>query len=163
MGGYGSTRWGWRTTRATTDEVIALDVRALARRRYFTAGPGEAAAGIEAWRCNGDEIARVGVHYRGDDPSAVSLEYQMCWLGEEWHIIRERIELVHTSCPFGGTRRWFVCPGCGVRRALLFCVGGLFCCRVCHGLAYRSTRQTLGERARRREEKRQQRTSAAPW
>jgi hypothetical protein len=163
MGGYGSTRWGWRTTRATTDEVIALDVRALARRRYFTAGPGKAAAGIETWRGNGDEIACVGVHYRGDDPSAVILEYQMCWPGEERHTIRERVQLDYTPCPFGGVRRWFECPGCGRRCALLFCVEELFRCRVCHGLAYRSTRQTPNERTRRREEKRQQRTIAAPW
>ncbi len=144
MGGYGSTCWGWRSTRATTDEFLALDIRALARRGYFTAEPGEVATGIEAWSCDGEEVGRVGIHYRGDVPHVMILEYRVRRHDEDWRTIREQIGLDRTRCTFGGSRTWFVCPGCRKRRAVLICVGGVFQCRVCHDLAYRSTREEPG-------------------
>jgi hypothetical protein len=161
MGGFGSTRWGWRTTRATTDGLLALDVRSLARYGYFAAGSGEVITGSEAWRYHGEEVGRIGVHYRGDDPQAVNLEYQAYRPGEAWQTIRERVELGRTPCTFGGARRWFICPGCGRRCALLYCVGGLFRCRHCHDLAYCSTRHPLSERARRYPEKEGQQLGSA--
>jgi hypothetical protein len=141
MGGYGSTRWSWRSTRATTDEFLALDVRTLARRGYFSVKPGDVATGTEGWRCDGEEIGRVGLHYRSDMPHVMTLEYRLRRPGEDWHTVRERVGLDRTSCTLGGSRPWFVCPGCRTRRAVLFCVGGVFRCRVCHDLAYRSTRE----------------------
>src|SRR5688572_15641930 len=132
MGGHGSTRWGWRSTRATTDAFLALDVRALARRGYFSAGPGEVATGIEAWSCDGEEVGGVGVHYCGDVPHAMILEYRVRRAEEDWYIIREWVGLDRTRCKLGGSRPWFVCSGCRTRRAVLFCVGGVFRCRLCH-------------------------------
>src|SRR5215210_7714762 len=146
MGGFGSTRWGWRSTRATTDEFLALDVRALARRGYFAAKPGAVVTGIEAWICAGEEVGRVSVYYGGDVPHFMTLEYRVRRPDEEWHTIRERVGLERTPCTLGGSRPWFVCPGCGTRRAVLFCVGGVFRCRVCHDLAYRSMREPSGKR-----------------
>ncbi len=49
----------------------------------FAAGPGEGATGIETWRYDGKEVGRVGVRYHGDDPQAVTLEYRVCWPGED--------------------------------------------------------------------------------
>jgi hypothetical protein len=140
MGGYGSTRWGWRSTRATTDEFPALDVRALARRGYFSIGPGETAKGVEIWTSRGSVVGQISVEYRGADSQIVTLEYRVRRAAEDWRAIQERVGLDRTRCKFGGSRPWFVCPGCRIRRAVLFCVGGVFRCRVCHDLAYRSTR-----------------------
>jgi hypothetical protein len=140
MGGYGSTRWGWRSTRATTDEFPALDVRALARRGYFSAGPGQVALGTETWCCDGKEVGRVDVIYRGDEVDAMTLEYVACQTNGNCQVLRERVGLDRTRCALGGSRPWFVCSGCRMRRAVLFCVHGVFRCRVCHDLAYRSTR-----------------------
>jgi hypothetical protein len=141
MGGFGSTRWGRQSTRATTEGLLALDVRVLGRRGYFTAGPGEVAEGVEIWSSRGSEVGRISVEYRGADPQIVTLEYRVRRPEEDWHTIQERVELNRTRCTFGGSRPWFVCPGCRMRRAVLFCVGGVFRCRVCHDLAYRSTRE----------------------
>jgi hypothetical protein len=149
VGGYGSTRWGWRSTRVTTDEVPALDVRALARRGYFSAGPGHVAEGLEVWSSRDSAVGRIGVEFRGDEPHVITLEYHVCRSEEDRYTIRERVGLDRTRCTFGGSRPWFVCPGCGTRRAVLFCVGGMFRCRVCHDLAYRSTREPSGKRVRR--------------
>jgi hypothetical protein len=148
MGGYGSTRWGWRSTRATTGEFLALDVRALARRGYFTTEPGAVVTGIEAWSYDGEEVGRVGVRYCRDDPHVITLEYRVRRPDEDGYTVQERVGLDRTRYTFGGLP-WFLCPGCGTRRAMLFCVGGLFRCRVCHDLAYRSTREPSAKRARR--------------
>ncbi len=99
--------------------------------------------GIEAWSCDGEEVGQVGVYYGGEVPHIITLEYQVRRPEEDGDTIRERVGLDRTRCPFGGSRPWLVCPGCGTRRAVLFCVGGLFRCRVCHDLAYRSTRESL--------------------
>ena len=59
-------------------------------------------------------------------------------------LIREPIPLTSTNCHGGGRRRWFLCPGCGSRRAILYLGQELFRCRSCHGLAYASQYQARG-------------------
>jgi hypothetical protein len=45
-----------------------------------------------------------------------------------------------TELPSGGRRWWWVCPGCGRRRAMLYLRDEppRLSCRVCQGLKYRS-------------------------
>jgi hypothetical protein len=124
---------------------LALDVRALARRGYFAAKPGEVATGIEAWTCDGQEVGQVGLRYGGEMPHVITLEYRVRRPDEDWHTVREQVGLEQTPSNFGGMRRWFVCPGCGTRRAMFYCVSGIFRCRLCHDLAYRSTRESAGK------------------
>ncbi len=150
MGGFGSTRWLWSMTRQTTDDLLALDVRFLARHGYFVAGPGELAAGVVTWTWRGHVTGLINVEHRGGDPDAVTLDYRVRRPGEGWRLVRERIALDRTACNFGGSRPWFRCPGCGTRRAVLYGAGGQFRCRACHDLAYRSTREGAIERHRRR-------------
>jgi hypothetical protein len=60
-----------------------------------------------------------------------------------------------TPCNFGGSRPWFLCPGCGRRAAILYAAslesGAL--CRLCAKLVYQSQREDPIARARRRAEK----------
>jgi hypothetical protein len=98
------------------------------------------ALGTETWCCDGEEVGRVDVIFRGDEVDAMTLEDVACQTNGDCHMVRERVGLDQTRCTLGGSRPWFVCPGCGTRRAVLFCIGGVFRCRVCHDLAYRSTR-----------------------
>lgn len=162
MGGLGSGRWDWTRTRATTDGLMALDVRDLARGGLFTAVPGFVAAGMVAWSRSGEAAGEIGVTYRGDDPDAVVLDYHAGRPGEEWQRVRERVPLDRTPCHLGGSRSWFLCPGCGSRRAVLQCVDGLFRCRGCQDLAHGSTREAARERARRRAGKLMARLGADP-
>lgn len=48
------------------------------------------------------------------------------------------IQIKYSKCNFGGSRPWFVCPGCGNRKGTLFCpnAGSQYLCRDCHGLRY---------------------------
>lgn len=50
-----------------------------------------------------------------------------------------QVKFQETACNYGGTRKWFVCPGgCGRRARKLYRWQGVWRCRKCHGLAYRS-------------------------
>jgi hypothetical protein len=148
MGGVGSTRWGWRSTRATTDTALALDVRVLARNGSFAAKHGDVARSIISWTSPCQESGQIGVEYVGTNPRRITLHYLVQIPGGQRRQVAEPIEVTRTHCHFGGQRVWFICPGCGARRALLHAVGGVFRCRVCHDLAYRSTRAPSVTRAK---------------
>src|SRR5215218_3439514 len=145
MGGYGSGRWAWARTRATTDGLLRLDVRRLARDGCLRPGRWDV-----AWRRGEEVLGRIAVIGRRDDPPEVTLEYRVRAGDGPWEPMRERIGLERTPCRYGGERPWFRCPGCGRRRAVLYSVGGRFRCRGCHDLAYGSTREGAGERDHRR-------------
>ena len=51
-----------------------------------------------------------------------------------------RVYLTATPCHFGGQRYWFQCPlnTCNRRVGVLYMANGLFGCRHCHNLTYRS-------------------------
>ncbi len=154
MGGLGSGRWGWERTRETTEGLLWLDVRYLARRGLFAVKPGHLATDSVEWSRGGKPSGNITVVYAGDDPDAVILDYSVrADAGKPWVPVRERIGLERTPCRYGGSRPWFRCPGCKRRRAVLYSVGGRFRCRGCHDLAYESTREDVGERARRRADK----------
>jgi len=55
-----------------------------------------------------------------------------------------------TPCNFGGERRWFLCPGCSRRVAVLCGVNEVFRCRLCHRLPYLSQNTTVLRRLIRR-------------
>ncbi len=150
MGGYGSGRWGWSHTRETTDGLLWLDVRDLARRGLFAAGPGQIATGSIAWSRRGETTDWIRVACAGDEPDTVLLDYQTWRPGEAWKPVRERVLIERTPCRYGGSRPWFRCSRCGSRRAVLYSVGGHFRCRACHDLAYGSTRDADHARAQRR-------------
>jgi len=66
--------------------------------------------------------------------------------------------LAWTACNFGGSRPWFVCPGCDQRAAILYwdeedMPAGELLCRRCLDLGYRSQREDEIDRAKRRIEK----------
>ena len=163
MGGFGSGRWGWRWTRETTDGLLWLDVRDLARRGNLAAPPGCEAIGTLSWTRRGEPAGSIAVRYRASDPDAIVLDYRTRGPGDgEWRDVRERVRLDRTPCHYGGSRPWFLCPGCGARRAVLYSVGGRFRCTRCHDLAHASTREQPWDRATRRADKLRRRIGCEP-
>lgn len=163
MGGYGSSRWGWQQTRADTDGLLWLDVRTLARWGFFSVRPGQIACGPVSWSRRGEITDWITVRYDGNDPDAVSLDYSTRPWGElAWQSVHERIALTRTACHYGGSRPWFLCPGCGSRRAVLYSVGGTFRCRACHDLAYSCTRESSTDRAFRRSQEARKKLLTGP-
>ncbi len=132
MGGYGSTRWSMVVTRVSTEGVLRLDVRSLARDGCLL--PGTSAT--ITW----SEGASITTEVGSDAPSVIILEYCVSTDGRLWLQVRNQIPLTTTPCIFGGVRDWFACPGCGGRCAILYALKGHFQCRACNRLAYASTR-----------------------
>ena len=57
------------------------------------------------------------------------------------------VALTGSPCHFHGERTWFECPKCSRRAGVLFLRGGLFLCRRCQKIRYRSqsfSRTVLG-------------------
>ena len=75
-------------------------------------------------------------------------------IGEEFkqELAELGVSIDSTPQPFGGVRRWFVCPepGCRRRCAILYLAKEGLACRVCAKLAYRSQRMRPHARMRRR-------------
>lgn len=70
------------------------------------------------------------------DAQPVRIDSRSSWLRglRAIRVDGQLIEIVTTPCNFGGERRWFLCPGCGRRCAILrtglrcnICVGGRHC------------------------------------
>lgn len=145
MGGYFSTRWGGERTRLDTAGLMKLDIRILRRQGALRPGTWS----TQTWSRRGDPVGTINVRVALDGAS-LTLIYRTRQPGEEWQDVAETIDLVATPCNYGGERSWFLCPGCGTRRGVLFSVGGRFRCRQCHDLAYTSTREDAMDRATRR-------------
>jgi len=65
----------------------------------------------------------------------------------------QTVLLERTSCTYGGTRPWFVCPIRGERVAVLYLRGGRFACRQCQRLSYLSQSGDAIDRSWRRQQK----------
>lgn len=144
MGGFGSGR---HSGKDCTDDMRALDVRELQRRRLLT--PGNSLTW--SWSRNGETTATINLTVRAD---RVSLHYRQRERGGDWRPMNYPVRLAWTACNFGGRRAWWLCPaaGCGRRVAVLF-GGAVFACRHCHRLAYRCQRETDDDRTTRRAER----------
>lgn len=134
MGGPGSSRWTTTVSRLTTDGLLRLDVRALARAGALQ--PGVSAT--VRW----DGLVSVTTSVAPEAPDGLVVAYGVWADTGAWMPVTERLQLSRTLSTFGGDRPWFLCPNCGSRRAVLYGVGGWFRCRECHHLTYPSTRAT---------------------
>jgi hypothetical protein len=61
------------------------------------------------------------------------------------------VPLAHTPCHYGGTRPWFLCPGCGRRVAVLYLLHSRFVCRRCGDVGYIVEHLSKEQRRQRRE------------
>jgi len=152
MGGYGSGRPG--SGRPETDGLLFLDIRYLRRAGFFRAGRDRSYCDSVAWSRRGEPSGTISVIVPASEapyPPEILLSYRTkTWSETAWTAVDERVAIETTPCHHGGERPWLRCPRCGGRRAVLFCVGGRFRCRACHGVAYSSTRETVTDRATRR-------------
>ena len=98
-----------------------------------------------SWGTNGDR-GSVGcvVDLSEDDPSVRFHYTQTDNYSDEKKDFDYKVQLVETSCHFGGTRYWFKCHlyksgvYCGRRVGVLYKDGDWFGCRHCYELTYSS-------------------------
>jgi hypothetical protein len=144
MGGMNSGRRDQGGKRITSD-CHSLDVRLFQRDGVLVAGRSF----TTSWMRNGKAIASIQVKVEAD---RVILDYRHQRDGDEWKSQNYPVRIEWTSCNYGGSRAWFLCPaqGCGRRVAKLFLGSAIFACRHCYKLAYASQRETYDDRAARR-------------
>ncbi|MEO6322750.1 MAG: hypothetical protein ABIR56_18895 [Polaromonas sp.] len=124
-------------SKSCTEDYRALDVRKINRAGRLT--PGSACSWV--WSRNGETVATINM-LAGID--SVTLNYRQRAHGGEWKDMVYPVRLAYTPCNLGGHRVWWQCPaaGCNRRVAVLYGGTGIFACRHCYRLAYRSQRET---------------------
>lgn len=130
MGGAGSGN-RWRNGVCQKCEDL-LDLRISDLRKGGLLAPGR--RGELTWNVGGRPSASIRIF---TDEDSLELTCQRRGPAQEWRCVREVIALVSTRQHFGGERRWFICPCCNRKCAVLHDGTG-FRCRVCLDLSYRS-------------------------
>jgi hypothetical protein len=139
----------------------AIDVNRLLREGCLREGW----TGGWLWTCDGETVASINLRAEHD---RLHLDYRVRIGGGEWEDIAETVRIVRTTCRFGGTRPYFICPGvvnsvaCGRRVAKLHGLGRYFLCRQCYRLAHASQSEGEWDRALRRANKIRQQLGGKP-
>jgi len=143
MGGPGSGPYSF-LAKETTSECRQLDVRRWQRQGLLE--PGQSF--VCNWQQEAEIVASVEVHA---EPDHVILGHERDGNTDDLKYLRYSVWIDWTPCHYGGKRAWFLCPvpGC-MRRAAILYWAGVFACRSCHQLVYRSQRETASKRALRR-------------
>lgn len=138
MGGFGSGRHGGKST---TGDMLALDIRRLARDGLLNPG----LSFNWKWSRGGEAVGNINIRTGAD---CVTLDYRSRERGGDWQAMNYPVRLTWTPCTYGGQRAWWLCPamGCGRRVAVLY-GGKVYACRHCHQLAYRTQREQAHDRA----------------
>lgn len=155
MGGFNSGRHGGKLT---TGDMRPLDIRELARDGLLVSGTaflwtwsrGDGKIfSIQVWPVEGDGVRLT---YRKRDHGA-----------DDWKDMDYSVRVVWTDCALGGQRPWWQCPaaGCGRRVAVLY-GGGVYACRHCHHLAYRTQREQAYNRSSSKADRIRKRLGWAP-
>jgi len=131
MGGPGSGNWYRWNVKETTESHHSIDIYFLRKRGCLMPGT----MGTLSWSHHGRQTGVIG--YRMETERVI-LNYRHRSNGGDWEDVEQEIRLEWTPCTLGGRRAWFICPGCGVRRAMLYGAGKYFLCRCCYNLNYAS-------------------------
>jgi hypothetical protein len=142
MGGRGSGRCRW-SNQTTTEGTCRIDIRYLRKIGWLE----ELRVGTLSWNCDGEPSGSVNVKTLGN---RMELSFRARVYGGDWESIEQTINFVTTPCNYGGNRKWFLCPGCLARVALLYAGGTHFLCRHCYRLPYSSQQETFTDRMMRK-------------
>jgi len=143
MGGSGSGTWYRWNKRTTTEEVRRLDIRYL--HKHGLLEPNR--AGLLSWTQGGESIGNISYTTLNDQ---IVLRFRWRRHGDDWEPVKQTIWFDETPCNYGGSRKWFSCPDCDQRAAVLYLVDKLFLCRKCYQLPYTSQGEDYLERLARK-------------
>jgi len=127
VGGYGSGLYGDGKGKTPVERCLSIDIRQLQKQNVL-----DLKGKILTWNWtkNGENVASIGM------------------IPKENHLLltylanKERITtpIYYEESETGyGERKWFTCPFCSKKCALLYLKGKYFACRKCHGLNYKSS------------------------
>ena len=139
MGGRGSGRRSSYCGKPETNDSMPLDIRKLARAGVLMPGLSFS----WPWLVNNRQEAGISIRVDLHRYSMV-LAYRVKSTGE---LVEQRVHTQSSACHLGGERRWFTCPRCSKRVAVLYAPGKYFACRKCYGLGYATQKEGVGDRA----------------
>jgi hypothetical protein len=132
MGGIGSGRGSRSSNVLCTEEVRRIDIRYMNKNMMLATGW----KGKLSWTANGEPSGSVGFVARVD---RLELSYRV--YGSDWEFAQQDVYFDFTPCHYGGYRKWFLCPRCNARVAVLYGASIYFYCRHCYKLPYSSQNQ----------------------
>ncbi|AWL29211.1 hypothetical protein A7P53_15710 [Acinetobacter defluvii] len=118
----------FKQSKVQIESLRAMDSRVMQKQGIFKNGTGS-----YYWRDAKTNETRANIDYRYQDQQ-LTLSYHCN--GESYCYI---IRIDRTTCHYGGTRSWFICPSqkCRKRVAkLYFSESGYFTCRHCNNANY---------------------------
>lgn len=127
MGGYGSGLYGDGKGKTPVERCLSIDIRQLQKENVLNL---KGKLLMCDWTKSGEKVASIGMIPK---ESHLLLTYLMN---------KERITtpIYYEESETGyGERKWFTCPYCSKKCALLYLKGKYFACRKCHGLNYKSS------------------------
>lgn len=120
MGSYGPKA---KESRRTVETCPQMDIRTFQRKNVL-------ASHSFSWEWKnglGEVAGSIGIIVEDD---GLLLAYKLD--GK-----RKRVKVYYSITKTGyGSRKWFACPHCGERCAILYLNSGFFACRKCHDLTY---------------------------
>lgn len=139
---------GWNSTgKREADGLHKISVDFLNKHGYFKGGY---CSGVITWTSGWDESkSSIGISSTmNENTRKVHLNYTITKYDGEKRDIDYDVQIVETTCNYGGKRYWFVCPlivnGRYCRRRvgkLYHGNGDYFGCRHCYNLTYASRNQ----------------------
>ena len=143
MGGLGSGRRPSYAGKDKTEDSLPLDIRRLVRAGVLS--PGRTAS----WQWTVNDRVQSSIRIRAAEDH-IALSYSYSPQGRPAEAVNQTVWMEKTPCTLGGHRRWFTCPTCAKRVAVIYGAGRLFACRRCKGLAYSCQAEAADDRAARR-------------
>jgi hypothetical protein len=106
MGGFGSTRWSWVSTKDMVEDSRSLDINKLNKAGCLRPGYW----GGWQWTRDGERVAWIELRRNGN---LLRLSYRFRQHGGDWQDVEQSTAVVWFPCRFGGARPYFICPGIG--------------------------------------------------
>ena len=131
MGGFGSGQWSRLGVKVKANTLPRIDIHFLKGNSMLIPG----ANGSLYWRSQG---ALVDSAEFATEASHLLLKYEYSQPECPPETVVNIVWFESTRCNYGGYRKWFLCPGCSNRAAVIFKNERRFLCRTCCRLTYQS-------------------------
>jgi len=147
MGGFGSGQYYRSSGRVTTEETKRIDIRYLKKQNMLRPNT----KGSLSWSCGGEPTGNIN-YTMYENTMILNFRWQHYW-DDDWQSVGQTIWFDRTHCNYGGSRKWFLCPHCSKRVAILYGADVRFLCRHCYRLPYASQGESYLDRMERKANK----------
>lgn len=147
MGGQGSGSWYRYGHKGRLEQQLRIDIRYLKKNQMLKPG-----AYTLSWNYGDEEAAARASLIVTRQKMIVACSWTDGETGEPQKM-KWVIELSESPCRYGGSRKWFICPRCGYRLAVLVMTPPHVGCRHCLHLSYASQSENVSYRGLRRMDK----------